>query len=389
MPIKARATTVADKYCPGKQIFEVFKMTALTVTTLEVRKNSWSDARIKTESLDTELKESEVLFRVDRQALTANNISYAAAGDSLAYWGFFPTDEGWGRIPAMGWAEVIESRHPDVKIGERVWGFFPYATHHKILAGKANAFSFSDISEHRATHAPVYCQFDRASGNPIYEPAREDQDSLLRGLFMTSWLVEDFIEVNATFGAQACLITSASSKTSIALGHCVKQRGKLVSIGITSAGNVAFCEGLGCYDKVVSYDEVHSLDASRPVVMVDMAGSARVITDLHNHYGDNMMHSCRIGATHYDEMGEVQGLPGAKPAFFFAPSHIKVRSEEMGAKEFMGMLGIAFSRFRVFCDSWMKVEQSYGPEAVIETYQLVLAGKADPVAGQIVSMRPQ
>jgi NADPH:quinone reductase-like Zn-dependent oxidoreductase len=376
-------------YRAGQKICEEFKMTALTVTTLEVRKDRWADTRINTESMDTQLKENEVLFRVDRQAVTANNISYAASGDSLAYWEFFPADDGWGRIPAMGWAEVIGSQHPDVKVGERVWGFFPYTTHHKILAGKANAFSFSDVSAHRAAHAPVYCQFDRASSNLIYEAAREDQDSLLRGLFMTSWLVEDFIEVNDTFGAQACLITSASSKTSIALAQCVKQRGKLLSIGITSPGNVSFCESLGCYDKVVSYDAVASLDASQPVVMVDMAGSAQVIADLHNHYTDNMMHSCRIGATHYEEMGSVSGLPGAKPAFFFAPDHIKARSEELGAAEFMGMLGVAFSGFRIFCDSWMQVERRYGPEAVIETYQSVLTGKADPVAGQIVSLWPE
>lgn len=358
----------------------------ISVSTLEVRKDSWADTRVKTDTLDDDLKDNEVLFKVDRQALTANNISYASSGELLDYWGFFPTDEGWGRIPGMGWGEVIASAHPDVAVGERTWGFYPYSTHHKILAGNAGQESFADVSPHRAKHAPIYSQFDRASANPIYEPGREDQDSLLRGLFLTSWLVEDFIESNDSFASRDCLITSASSKTSIALAHCVKARGKLASIGITSLGNVAFCENLGCYDKVVTYDAVTSMDATQPVVMVDMAGSAKVISDLHHHYGDKLKYSCRIGATHHNEMGSSQDLPGAKPVFFFAPTHRETRSAELGLEAFAKQMWSAFSGFRQFCDSWMTVERSIGADAVTQTYQSVLAGKANPASGQIVSM---
>ena len=354
--------------------------------TLEVRRDNWRETRVVSEPLDGELAENEVLLKADRLALTANNISYAASGDALGYWGFFPAEAGWGRIPAMGWGDVVASAHPEIEAGERVWGFFPFSTHLKILAGKVSAGQFHDISPHRADYAPVYAQFDRASANPIYETAREDQDSLLRGLFMTSWLVEDFMDVNRAFGGRACLITSASSKTSIALGHCVKQRGELASIGITSAGNVAFCESLGCYDQVVTYGEIAGLDADQAVVMVDMAGSARVLSDAHHHFGENMKYSCRVGATHYEEMGTVEGLPGATPEFFFAPGHIQTRSKELGATELMMRLGGAYVGFRKFCDNWLEVERSCGPEAVARVYQAVLAGKTDPASGQIISM---
>lgn len=355
--------------------------------TLEVRKDNWGDTRVVEAAADTALAEGEVLLQVDRLALTANNISYASAGDALGYWQFFPAEAGWGRIPAMGWADVVASRHPDVAVGERVWGFFPFATHLKILAGKTSAQSFSDVSPHRDGLAPVYAQFDRASANPIYEEAREDQDSLLRGLFMTSWLVEDFLQVNDFFGATSCLITSASSKTSIALAYCVQQRGTLQSVAITSAGNVAFCESLGCYDKVVTYDQVAGLDAAEAVVLVDMAGSAAVLSDLHHHYADNMKHSCRIGATHLDGFGPVDGLPGARPEFFFAPGHLQSRSKELGPAEFMLRLGSAYVGFRQFCDGWLRIERSSGVKTVTAVYQQVLAGKADPAIGQIISLQ--
>ena len=203
---------------------------------------------------------------------------------------------------------------------------------------------------------------------------------------MTSWLVEDFLVTNSLFDAQVCLITSASSKTSIALGHSVKQRGKLRSIGITSASNIAFCQSLGCYDSVISYQDIADLDAAQAAVVVDMAGNAKVISELHHHYADNMKHSCRIGATHHSEMGSVDGLPGAIPQFFFAPSHVRARSAELGAEQLMQLLGTDYASFRRFCDSWMKVVPSYGAQATDDTYQAVLAGRADPVAGQVVSL---
>jgi hypothetical protein len=49
------------------------------------------------------LAEGEARLRIDGFALTANNITYAAFGDAMKYWEFFPTgDAAWGNIPV--WA---------------------------------------------------------------------------------------------------------------------------------------------------------------------------------------------------------------------------------------------------------------------------------------------
>lgn len=359
------------------------------ISTLEVDRKDWSKTRVDVVPLGGELGSNEVLFKVSGLALTANNISYASAGDSLGYWGFFPADTDWGRIPAMGWGEVVATKHSEISIGERYWGWFPFSTHLKVQAGNVAQSGFSDVSEHRTEFAPVYAGFDHAASNPIYQRAREDHDSLLRGLFMTSWLVDDFMSVNDSFGAKVCLITSASSKTSIALGHCVSERSALEAIGITSPANMEFCESLGCYQKVISYSDIANLDASHSAVLVDMAGNARVLSDIHHHYKDNLRHSCRIGATHHDQGGAVDGLPGAKPEFFFAPTHVRTRSAEMGAEKFMQGIGISFAAFREYTDDWLRIEHSYGAEAVERVYQEILSGKADPASGQIISIWPK
>ena len=213
-----------------------------------------------------------------------------------------------------------------------------------------------------------------ATANPIYEEAREDQDSLLRGLFMTSWLVEDFLTVNDNFGGQSCLITSASSKTSIALAYCVKRRGALASIGLTSPGNIAFCESLGCYGP--RYRLRRHRHARRRCARRDgrhgrqRLSAERGASPFRRQYETLL----QIGATHYEEMGPTEGLPGAEPEFFFAPTHIQTRSAEIGAGALMQALGTDYAAFRADADHWLGIQRNYGPDAVEKTYQAVLAG---------------
>src|SRR6478672_1671006 len=72
------------------------------------------------------LTEGAVRLRVDAFALTSNNITYAAFGDAMNYWGFFPTGEqGWGIVPVWGFATVVQSLHPGVAVGEKLSGYWP------------------------------------------------------------------------------------------------------------------------------------------------------------------------------------------------------------------------------------------------------------------------
>jgi len=72
------------------------------------------------------LAEGEARLRIDRFALTSNNITYAAFGEAMKYWEFFPSgDAAWGNIPVWGFAEVVESRAEGVAVGERCYGYWP------------------------------------------------------------------------------------------------------------------------------------------------------------------------------------------------------------------------------------------------------------------------
>jgi len=96
-------------------------------TTLQVRKDRLAEARLATAD-DTPLAAGQVRVRVDAFALTANNVTYAAFGEAMHYWQFFPArEEGWGIVPVWGFGTVVQSLHPGVAVGERLWGYWPMA----------------------------------------------------------------------------------------------------------------------------------------------------------------------------------------------------------------------------------------------------------------------
>jgi hypothetical protein len=350
----------------------------------EVKRSDWKQTRF-VESPVPGLAAGQVLFRVDRFALTANNVSYALSGDGLGYWRFFPAEEGWGRIPVMGFADVIRSTHPGVAEGTRCFGFYPMGRHLVIQPGAVSAAQIVDGAEHRAGLAPVYAQYLPSTGDPFYDEKREDAILLMRGLFMTSFLADDFLADRDYCGARAVLITSASSKTSIALAFQVKQGGRARAIGLTSARNADFVRGLGFYDEVVLYDEVASL-AKQPAVLVDMAGDGAVNAAVHRHFGDALAYDCRIGATHWSASRDDAALAGPKPEFFFAPAQIAKRSKEWGPQGVAERIGSAWTRFVDASDAWLHVVRSRGREALERVYQDTLAGRTHPADGQIVSL---
>jgi len=333
-----------------------------------------------------ELGPGQVLFRVDRFALTANNISYALTGDALGYWRFFPAPDGWGRIPAMGFGDVVRSTHPGVAEGTRCFGFYPMSRYLVIEPSKAKEAQIVDGAAHREGLAPAYAEYSPVAHDALYQPEHEDILMLFRGLFLTSFLADDFIADNDYYGAQSILISSASSKTSIALAHQVSTAGNARAIGLTSERNLEFVRKLGCYDEVLSYDTVTTLDAAVPCVFVDMAGNGAVQRAIHTHWGDALRYSCTIGATHWDAERSNEAMPGPAPEFFFAPGQIQKRAKEWGPAGLQQRLADAWSSFRDFTLGWLDVKRGYGRQALEAVYADTLAGRTRPEQGHVLSL---
>ena len=327
------------------------------------------------------LEPGEVRLTLERFALTSNNISYALGGDFLDYWGFFPAEVGWGRLPAMGYGIVSESANPDIAVGGRYFGFFPVGNEH-IVQAQTSSGGFIDVGTHREKHAMAYRAFDKVSD---VEGENDNAMLIFRGLFMTSFLAEDFLREQNFFEATHVVITSASSKTSIALAHCLRANSTMRVIGLTSDANVDFVNSVGEYHDAVTYSEISLLNPSVQTVIVDMAGNPEIVASVHTHFGESLKYSCSIGATHWDQTSHSVDTPGPKPQFFFAPSQLSKRGKEWGREEFNTRLGAALNTFIEGSKEWLRIEHSRGADAVSETYSQLVAGKMPPEIGNILS----
>lgn len=265
------------------------------------------------------LPEEALLVKVTRFAFTSNNITYAAMGDSLKYWQLFPAPKDSGIIPVWGFGEVITSKHPNVPVCEILFVYFPMASHLVIEAADVSKRGLRDGAAHRQEVAPVYNVYARVSGDPAFSGKQGDYQALLRPLFMLSFMVDDYLTENEFLGARRVMLSSASSKTAYGLAHLIHQRGIRV-IGLTSASNVPFVKSLGCYDEVVTYNDVTSIPADAPVAYVDMAGSSDLREKLHGHFGDQMKYSGRVGLTHRSTSPNEPECPAPGRAFSLHPT---------------------------------------------------------------------
>jgi hypothetical protein len=340
------------------------------------------------------LAPGEALLRVDRVALTTNNITYAAFGDAMNYWGFFPTgDAAWGHMPVWGFADVVASGVEGLAVGERFYGYFPIASHLRVQAERVTPRGFYDGAPHRKALTSAYNQYTRCTQDPAYRPEWEDYQMLLRPLFITSFMLADFLQDNHFFGAKQLVFSSASSKTAFGTAFALEEyadRG-VKTIALTSARNRGFVESLGCYEEVVAYNELNALDASVPTLYVDFSGDAELRRDLHRHFGSRLVYDCYAGsAQNTDFLRADASLPGPAPQFYFAPIQIKKRNADWGhavVNQRFNDAQLAFIRRVSDADApWMQLAQHPGFEAAQQLIADLHAGRINPLLGHLVTL---
>jgi hypothetical protein len=292
-----------------------------------------------------------------------------------------------GIVPMWGHARVIESRHPDIAVGERVYGYLPMASHLDVLPGRVSAGGFMDMAAHRMPMSPVYNSYTRLAADPEHDPLREAERMIFGPLFRTGFLIEYFLRGHDWFGAEQLVVTSASSKTAMGLASVARQMSPGIKrIGLTSKGNVAFVEASGLYDEVRAYDEIDRLSVVRSV-SVDFAGNAEVLAQIHRHFEDALAHSALVGMTHIEARSTFGGgepLPGPKPQLFFAPDHAVAFFKAHGPEEGGNLVAAAWREFLKAAEGTIAIECHAGLEAARDVFTTMVAGQVDPAKGIVI-----
>jgi hypothetical protein len=349
--------------------------------------------------------------KIDKFALTANNITYAVVGEQIGYWQFFPPHahtstgeidtQGWGILPVWGFADVVRSQCEDVPIGERLFGYFPPASHLVMTPAKMGKTSWLDASSHRSQLPAGYNMYRRVAHEPGYNEAFEDDRMLLFPLHITSFALFDFFQENNWFGAKQLVMLSASSKTSTGLAYGVQDYAKKQASGeqavasapkaprliaLTSTRNVDMVNNIKAYDSVFSYDDIAKIDNSIATLIVDMSGNISTLSTLHKHLGDNMKFCSNVGLTHRLEMGKSDDIITERSEFFFAPSQIQKRIQEWGPQIFdqksREYLALSIGKSR----EWLNMTDLEGLEGMQGVFEDVCDGKIPADTGLIVRM---
>ena len=347
------------------------------MTDFLVKRDELRECRIAS-SAPVEIEPGQALLRVDTFGLTANNVTYGVFGEAMNYWDFFPAEPGWGRVPMWGFAEVARSEAEGVEPGTRLFGYLPPSSHLVVTPAGVDGAGFVDGSPHRASLPSAYHRYLASGADPFYRADTEEIQMLLRPLFFTSFLIDDQLADEGFATSGPILISSASSKTAIAAAFMLARRDGVKLVGLTSPRNADFVEGLGIYDRTVSYDAIDSLEPG-PATFVDIAGDGEVRLAVHSHYGDRLVHSMTVGASHWEELGAGGSeLPGPSPTFFFAPDRVTKRSEDWGRASLESRVAGAWHLFCEWTGSWLETIPGQGFDAVRDAYLDVLEGRVDP-----------
>ncbi|MEI7054997.1 DUF2855 family protein [Nocardioides sp. CCNWLW239] len=335
-----------------------------------------------------QLDDGEVLARIERFALTTNNMTYAVYGDALGYWNLFPaTRTGYGCMPAWGYAEIIDSKASDVPVGTRVFGYFPIATHLKMRPTKVTSRSFVDGAGHRTGTPEVYNLYELQPQEA--DPRHDSLIAIYRPLFITSYTAADYLRDRDFFDAEQFVISSASSKTAYGTAYCLADS-QAPKIALTSARNIDFVNGLGHYATAHEYTDLTSLDATKRTVYVDLSGDPALRRRVHEHFGDRLAFDCLVGSTQADGFPEEDAsLVGPAPVFFFAALQLDAYKAEGQSRTFMQRYQRAERDFLEHVGRPERPAIELIEHTGLEDAATVIAGfhdgSTDPAAGHIFS----
>ncbi|KAJ3399669.1 hypothetical protein HDU80_007690 [Chytriomyces hyalinus] len=374
---------------------------------LDISKNNPEHVRIAN---DSELRVSDVMapnsirVRIDRFAVTANNITYVAMAQSFGYDKFFATatPKESMQMPVWGFATVVGTTAKSVPVSTRIYGYFPAASTCDLKIHSVDKYGFTVSRPQLSAEYGVYNRYSFTEGDPFYSADKENAIAVFRPLWATSFLLFDCIQTNALFGASgAVVISSASSKTSFCLAQLLTAAG-IKAIGLTSPNNRKWVESLGVYSHVVLYDDVEASvslkqAAPRGIVYVDIAGNVQLRRRVFAAVGPaHVKKSLGVGMSHFNPGQSAKLEPKvaqvADPAdrveteVFFAPSWSKKRVAELGPVESVRRMLVAWKALMERVDDWVSFKEFVGPVEAKRVYLEFLAGRSDPTVGYMVTL---
>jgi len=358
----------------------------------EVARGNPARARLRSMAPEA-LQVGQIRLRVDCFALTANNATYALLGERFQYFDFFPSGaSAYALVPVWGYAQVIESMHPEVAVGERLYGFLPMAAQCVITPTKLSPQRMFDGAPHRAQLPAVYQWLQRLGRDAA--AAADLLRPVLQPLALTAFLLREEVAALDPQAGRPLLMSSASSKTAMATAWMFRRdhdRPRPRLLGLTSAAHLQAVRAQGLFDAVEPYDalaESPLIEAGSAPILLDFAGNAALRDTVHRRGGPDSL-SLLIGLTHGlgAAAGQVDAAAAETPRseqLFFAPSVAVECIKTWGAEAFGERSEAAWQGLRQHFEDRIALHQGIGGEAIAQAWHRVLEGELAPECAELL-----
>ncbi|KAJ3416186.1 hypothetical protein HDV05_002831 [Chytridiales sp. JEL 0842] len=348
-------------------------------------------------TLPAQVEDGSIRIKIEKIGLTANNRTYVVIALDMGYSKFFEVSSGKTAIPAWTIGTIVQSKHKELGVGTKIYGYLPVSDYYDVKVSSISVTGFSVAYPQLPPDFSIYGDFSILSKDPSYSSDKEDSILLFKPLWTTSFLLKYFLEHKQFFGADAVLISSATSKTSFCLAHLLTKLGDskrpIRVIGITSRKNEAFARSLGVYTDIVLYENVAKFKQLK-TVYVDVAGDPKLLQSLMNDFGENYLRGILVGLSHFDSQEKkepaLQADPSAsKNEWFFAPEWGKKIRAELGPREVMNRMGKGWNMLLNDAPKWINYKNFVGEKQIEQVYGQLCDGSVNPNEGLIVSFFPQ
>lgn len=337
-----------------------------------------------------DLGQGEVLLCVEKFAFSHMALGYLMKGFTRtfsAYHNFYkyPEDKLY-RSACWGHARVMESTHPKVAVGTRLYGLFPPSRYQvqavggTIPAGKKGEPAIVELAMEDVPFNLRRFQEMQVLGDEATDLELEDWTIATKEIYTMAYYMDEQLLVD-TGMINSVIISCASSKTSLALAFCLRMREMRFVIGLTSKEHVDFVRSTDLYHEVYTYEEVESMANNHTVVYMDFKCDGELRQKITLRMGTNLMYNMVIGPAVFQTKNKDQVFEKRAREVMFDESSWRERRRMVAEVTKTGRnekLGYSYKAFVERMKKYLKIKHIRTTEGLQEMYDRLYRNVAPP-----------
>lgn len=349
-----------------------------------------------------ELETGHVLLRIDKYAFSQMPLGYLMKGFTRtfsAYHSFYQSkEESLYRSAAWGYATVVESAHPKVEVGTRLYGLVPPSKYQlNLVGGTIPAGKKGEPAVVELTMEGVPFNLRRLQELEVVPPSEttenadphhEDWKILLKEIYTMAFYMDEQL-LTETGMINSVVISCGSSKTAMALAYCLRMREMRFVYALTSAEHKDFVKSTELYHEVFTYDEINLLPTNHTCVYMDFKCDGEVRQNITLRLGTNLMYNMTVGPAVFQKRMKDQLFEKKARDVLFDESSWRERRRMVAEVTKTGRnekLKYSFKGFIERMKKYLKLRHISGVDGITKMYDSVYSNTAPPNEAYICTL---